>query len=209
MSQARPGKHPRSVLVTGGAGFIGSHLVDRYLTEGCRVTALDDLSSGRRERVPAGARFVEMGLNDDSLDGLFAEERFDLVNHHAAQIDVRVSVRDPREDARTNVTGLLNLLECARRHGAQLMLAGHTHGGQVCVPGYGALVTNCDIPRTQVKGLSLWRHGLRSAYLHVSAGLGTSIYAPIRFACPPEATLLTLTAARPDRAATGGVVGSA
>jgi predicted MPP superfamily phosphohydrolase len=94
-------------------------------------------------------------------------------------------------------------------HGAQLMVAGHTHGGQVCVPGYGALVTNCDIPRTQVKGLSLWRHGLRSAYLHVSAGLGTSIYAPIRFACPPEATLLTLTAARPTPTAAGSMVGSA
>jgi len=80
-------------------------------------------------------------------------------------------------------------------HGAQLMLAGHTHGGQVCVPGFGALVTNCDIPRQQVKGLSLWRHGLRTAYLNVSAGLGTSIYAPVRFACPPEATLLTLVPA--------------
>nr|WP_242492178.1 metallophosphoesterase [Agromyces binzhouensis] len=81
-------------------------------------------------------------------------------------------------------------------HGAQLILAGHTHGGQVCVPGFGALVANCDIPRTQASGLSVWRHGLRSAFLNVSAGLGTSIYAPVRFACPPEATLLTLTAAR-------------
>jgi predicted MPP superfamily phosphohydrolase len=80
-------------------------------------------------------------------------------------------------------------------HGAQLILAGHTHGGQVCVPGFGALVTNCDIPRRQVKGLSRWSAGLRTAYLHVSAGLGTSIYAPVRFACPPEATMLTLTAA--------------
>ncbi len=79
-------------------------------------------------------------------------------------------------------------------HGAQLILAGHTHGGQVCVPGFGALVTNCDIPRRQVKGLSLWNLGLRTAFLNVSAGLGTSIYAPVRFACPPEATLLTLTA---------------
>jgi predicted MPP superfamily phosphohydrolase len=79
-------------------------------------------------------------------------------------------------------------------HGADLILAGHTHGGQVCVPGFGALVTNCDIPRSQVKGLSLWRHALRSAFLHVSAGLGTSIYAPVRFACRPEATLLTLVA---------------
>jgi predicted MPP superfamily phosphohydrolase len=80
-------------------------------------------------------------------------------------------------------------------HGAQLILAGHTHGGQVCVPKFGALVTNCDIPRSQVKGLSLWDSGLHTAYLNVSAGLGTSIYAPVRFACPPEATLLTLTAA--------------
>ena len=81
--------------------------------------------------------------------------------------------------------------------GADLMLAGHTHGGQVCVPGYGALVTNCDIPRDQVKGVSTWTHDGRTATLEVSAGLGTSIYAPVRFACRPEATLLTLTAA-PD-----------
>lgn len=79
-------------------------------------------------------------------------------------------------------------------YGSELIFAGHTHGGQVCVPGYGALVTNCDIPRDQVKGLSLWTHARRTAYLTVSAGLGTSIYAPVRFACPPEATLLTLTA---------------
>ena len=79
-------------------------------------------------------------------------------------------------------------------HGAEVIFAGHTHGGQVCVPGYGALVTNCDIPRSQVKGLSLWRHGFHSAYLNVSAGLGTSIYAPVRFACPPEVTLLTMRA---------------
>ena len=77
--------------------------------------------------------------------------------------------------------------------GADLMLAGHTHGGQVCVPGYGAVVTNCDIPREQVKGVSTWTHGGRTASLEVSAGLGTSIYAPVRFACRPEATLLTLT----------------
>lgn len=80
-------------------------------------------------------------------------------------------------------------------HGAEVIFAGHTHGGQLRVPGFGALVTNCDIPRRQARGLSVWTHALRSAYLNVSAGLGTSIYAPVRFACPPEATLLTLTAA--------------
>jgi len=78
--------------------------------------------------------------------------------------------------------------------GADLIFSGHTHGGQVCVPGYGALVTNCDIPREQVRGLSTWKHARRSAFLEVSAGLGTSIYAPVRFASPPEAVLLTLVA---------------
>lgn len=79
--------------------------------------------------------------------------------------------------------------------GADVLLAGHTHGGQVCVPGYGALVTNCDIPRQQVKGPSTWEHDGRTAHLNVSAGLGTSIFAPVRFACRPEASLITLTAA--------------
>ena len=81
-------------------------------------------------------------------------------------------------------------------HGANVIFAGHTHGGQVCVPGFGALVTNCDIPRDQVKGLSTWQRGLKSAWLNVSAGLGTSIYAPFRFSCLPEASLVTLVAAQ-------------
>ncbi|MFP3464329.1 metallophosphoesterase [Leifsonia sp. SIMBA_070] len=87
------------------------------------------------------------------------------------------------------------VLDAFVTYGAAMIFAGHTHGGQVCVPGFGALVTNCDIPRTQVKGLSVWRHAFRSAYLNVSAGLGTSIFAPVRFACRPEASLVTLTAA--------------
>ena len=76
--------------------------------------------------------------------------------------------------------------------GCELIFAGHTHGGQVCVPGFGAVVTNCDLPREQASGLSAWRSGEREALLHVSGGLGTSIYAPARLACPPSATLLTL-----------------
>jgi UDP-glucose 4-epimerase len=105
------------VLVTGAAGFIGSHVADRYLAEGCEVTVLDDLSSGRSDRVPRGADFVQMGLDDARLAGVFERGRFDTVNHHAAQADVRVSVDDPLRDARSNVTGLLSLLECVRRHG--------------------------------------------------------------------------------------------
>jgi predicted MPP superfamily phosphohydrolase len=78
--------------------------------------------------------------------------------------------------------------------GHDLIIAGHTHGGQVCVPFYGALVTNCDLDTRRAKGLSKHHADGRTAWLHVSAGVGTSPYAPIRFACPPEATLLTLTA---------------
>jgi predicted MPP superfamily phosphohydrolase len=72
--------------------------------------------------------------------------------------------------------------------GVALVLAGHTHGGQLCIPGVGALVTNCDLPRRQAKGVSSWE----GVPLHVSAGLGCSPYAPVRFACRPEASLLTL-----------------
>ncbi|MBY6061634.1 metallophosphoesterase [Microbacterium esteraromaticum] len=77
---------------------------------------------------------------------------------------------------------------------ADALFAGHTHGGQVCLPGYGTLVANCDIPLKQAKGLSTWSHDGRTVPLNVSAGCGHSIYAPVRFACRPEATLLTLTA---------------
>ncbi|WP_194410896.1 metallophosphoesterase [Microbacterium cremeum] len=78
--------------------------------------------------------------------------------------------------------------------GAEALFAGHTHGGQVRVPGFGALVANCDIPLKQARGLSRWSHGGGSVPLNVSAGLGHSIYAPVRFACRPEASLLTLVA---------------
>jgi uncharacterized protein len=89
----------------------------------------------------------------------------------------------------------LRVLDAMTSDGHDLIFAGHTHGGQVCVPGYGALVTNCDLDRRRAKGLSRYAAGDREAWLHVSAGLGASPYAPIRFACPPEATLLTLTSA--------------
>jgi predicted MPP superfamily phosphohydrolase len=84
------------------------------------------------------------------------------------------------------------VLDSFTTQGADLIFAGHTHGGQVCVPGVGALITNCDLPREYARGLHVWRHALSAAYLTVSAGLGTSIYAPVRLACPPEAVLVTL-----------------
>ena len=111
----------RKVLVTGGAGFIGSHVADAYIARGDRVWIVDDLSSGRRSNLPEGAEFLHMGIGDPELSALFAEVEFDLVNHHAAQIDVRVSVADPRKDARINIDGLLNVLENARRHDSRVI----------------------------------------------------------------------------------------
>jgi UDP-glucose 4-epimerase len=106
--------HPRKILVTGGAGFIGSHVAEAYLARGDRVWVVDDLSSGKRENVPSSATFVHMDIRDAEIRHLLREVRFDLVNHHAAQIDVRRSVADPRHDAEVNLLGLLNLLEGAR-----------------------------------------------------------------------------------------------
>jgi predicted MPP superfamily phosphohydrolase len=86
----------------------------------------------------------------------------------------------------------LRVLDAFTADDYPLILAGHTHGGQLCVPFYGALVTNCDIDRKRVNGLSTHTAGGRRSFLHVSAGCGTNRYTPVRFACPPEATLLTL-----------------
>jgi uncharacterized protein len=86
------------------------------------------------------------------------------------------------------------VLDAFVTYGASAIFAGHTHGGQVRIPGLPALVTNCDIPREQASGLSTWTHAGHTAWLNVSAGIGTSIYAPVRFACRPEAVLVTLIA---------------
>ena len=88
----------------------------------------------------------------------------------------------------------LRVLEQFNNDNTELLLAGHTHGGQVCIPFYGALVTNCDLPPGQAKGMSEFTSHGRSMPMHVSAGVGTNPYTPIRFACRPEATLLTLKA---------------
>jgi predicted MPP superfamily phosphohydrolase len=91
------------------------------------------------------------------------------------------------------------VLSAMAKDKVRLVFAGHTHGGQVCVPLYGALTTNCDLNPKYAKGLSRQRFGKRSCYLHVSAGLGTSPFAPFRFACPPEVTLVTLTPKNPKK----------
>lgn len=99
----------KTVLVTGGAGFIGSHLVDELLEQGFEVVVLDNLSTGRRSQVPSKAIFIEGDIRDD-LSSLFSTYSFDSVFHLAAQASVSVSVRDPVEDARVNIIGALNVV---------------------------------------------------------------------------------------------------
>lgn len=105
------------VLVTGGAGFIGSHVAEAHLRRGDEVVVLDSLVHGQRENVPGGCEFVQLDIRDPEAARLIRERRFDLVSHHAAQMDVRVSVADPRFDASVNLDGLLNLLEASRAAG--------------------------------------------------------------------------------------------
>lgn len=146
-----------------------------------------DLSNRRDGVVADGRRISLVGVDDPHLD----LDRFPPpVAGSDADLHVGVAHAPYRR-----------VLDEMHADGVQLLLAGHTHGGQLCVPGLGALVTNCDLDRKRAKGLHGWPGprpdapgGERSTWLHVSAGLGTSPYAPVRFACRPEVTLLTLVA---------------
>jgi UDP-glucose 4-epimerase len=131
------------ILVTGGAGFIGSHVVDAYVAAGHAVTVVDDLSTGKRENLNPKARFVKADIGAPALRELFRRGRFDVVNHHAAQIDVRRSVADPLNDARINVLGLIHVLELARAHGVKKMIfsaSGGTYYGECPRPAREAAV---------------------------------------------------------------------
>lgn len=107
----------RTVLVTGGAGFIGSHVVDRFVSEGWQVTVLDNLSSGHEDNLPSSARLVRGDITSPEAAELVKTGRFDVLCHLAAQIDVRRSVNDPVYDATRNILGSLNLMEAVRASG--------------------------------------------------------------------------------------------
>jgi len=164
------------------------------------VAALDDFFTGlgwldlnntARALETRGHRIELFGTGDahlgwdrlDALPGEIERLREEVEWDFESDITVRLGVTH---------APYRRVLDALTTQGADLILAGHTHGGQVRIPGLPALVTNCDIPRTQAQGLSVWKGARRSALLNVSAGLGTSIYAPVRFACPPEAVVLTL-----------------
>ena len=112
------------ILITGGAGFIGSHLVDAFIKRGYKVVVVDNLSTGRKKNLNPKTKFYKMDIQDKKLPGIFRREKFDFVSHQAAQIDVRVSVNDPLFDARVNILGSLNLLECCRQHKIKKNLSG-------------------------------------------------------------------------------------
>ncbi len=121
------------VLVTGGAGFIGSNVADALVAEGHEVLVVDDLSSGKRHQVPGEARFYEVDVQDaGGIREIFDREKPELLVHHAAQMDVRRSVADPPFDARVNVLGLLHLLEAGRDNGLRRVLFASSGGA-----GYG------------------------------------------------------------------------
>lgn len=116
------------ILVTGGAGFIGSNIADGFIEQGHSVFLMDNLTMGRPENVHSKAHFVLMDIRAQEIEKLFAMERFDAVCHHAAQMDVRMSVKDPLFDADVNVKGTLNLLQNCVRFGVKKVLFASTGG---------------------------------------------------------------------------------
>ena len=116
------------ILVTGGAGFIGSNIVDAYLAQGHEVFVVDDLSSGNLENLAPAAKFFKIDVRDPEIEKIFRENKFDVVNHLAAQMDVRRSVADPLFDASVNILGTLNLLENSVRHGVKKIIFSSTGG---------------------------------------------------------------------------------
>ncbi|MGA6992343.1 MAG: NAD-dependent epimerase/dehydratase family protein [Candidatus Deferrimicrobiaceae bacterium] len=120
------------ILVTGGAGFIGSNIADAYADAGHEVIVLDDLSSGKKENVPAAARFVLCDIGSDTATEAIRTFRPEVVNHHAAQINVRASVADPGFDAKVNILGTIRLLEACRQYGVRKFLFASSGGA-----GYG------------------------------------------------------------------------
>ena len=116
------------VLVTGGAGFIGSHIVDRLIEENHEVVVVDDLSTGTRKQVNPKATFYKTDICSSRLDRIFRKERPEVVNHHAAQIDVRRSIKEPLFDAQVNILGLLNVLQYSVRYGVRRVLLASSGG---------------------------------------------------------------------------------
>ncbi len=117
-----------NILVTGGAGFIGSHIADALIAQGHQVTIVDNLSTGRIENIPKAAEFVELDFCTEGMERIFANGDFDAVYHLAAQIDVRISVRDPLADLQVNIAGSVKLLDMCRKYNVNKFIFSSTGG---------------------------------------------------------------------------------
>jgi len=144
------------IVVTGGAGFIGSHVVDAYITAGHQVIVVDDLSTGKREQINPAAQLVEMNINGPELTEFFLTERPDVVNHHAANASVLVSVRRPIFDGTQNILGTINLLEAARKAGVRKFIYVSSGGAMYGDPEY--LPEDEEHPANPVSPYALSKH---------------------------------------------------
>ena len=125
-----------NILVTGGAGFIASHIVDKYIELGHTVTVIDNLDRGQQRNVNAEAKFIEMDIQSPELEKVFSEGNFELVNHHAAQVSVVYSLDDPIWDAKVNIIGTLNLLSCCCAFGIKKFIYANSGGASCGEPQY-------------------------------------------------------------------------
>ncbi|WP_163721223.1 metallophosphoesterase [Mycolicibacterium psychrotolerans] len=173
-------KNPANYLTNPGHRIHGEPLPWQDLRAAFTERGWLDMTHTRREFEVAGLHIAAAGVDDPHL----SRDRYATI----------AGAADPTANLTLGLTHSPEprVLDRFATDGYQLVMAGHTHGGQLCLPFYGALVTNCDLDRSRVKGPSRW--GARTQ-LHVSAGIGTSPFAPLRFCCRPEATLLTLVAA--------------
>lgn len=154
-----------NILVTGGAGFIGSHVVDAFLAEGHRVAVIDDLSTGRREQVNPAARFYQADIRDDEAIGrILAMEKPEVISHQAARANVRESMEKPVLYADVNVLGSLRLLEAARKHGVRKVIYASTGGAVYGEPQY--LPVDEDHPINPLDPYGASKHHVEH-YLHL------------------------------------------
>ncbi len=166
------------ILVTGGAGFIGSHIADAFLKRGHSVDILDNLSTGREENIPAEARFYKHSINDDEVAKIL-KNRYDAICHYAAQIDVRKSVRDPVGDLRDDIIGSVNLFRFAVQNGVGKFVfassGGAIYGEQEQFP------ANEDHPINPASpyGLHKWMVEKYLHYFHTTADIK---YTALRYA---------------------------
>jgi len=171
-------KNPFGYFGRGREYIQGAPLPTEELRDAFTGAGWIDMNNARTT-IKAGGRVIELVGVDDPHIG--RDDYASVAGPTSDGVDVRIGLSHSPEP---------RVLDAMADDGFDLMLAGHTHGGQVCVPLYGALVTNCGLDRRLAKGLHRWPYS--EAFLHVSAGLGTHPTAPIRFACPPEASILTL-----------------